>query len=38
MVFREAGIVVAVIANMGYADPSALALKVAEAFAHPTGR
>jgi len=33
MMFRERGIVVAVMSNTSYADTSALALKVAEAFA-----
>jgi CubicO group peptidase (beta-lactamase class C family) len=33
MTFREAGIVVAVMSNISYADTPALALKVAEAFA-----
>jgi serine beta-lactamase-like protein LACTB, mitochondrial len=33
MTFRERGIVVAVMSNISYADTSALALKVAEAFA-----
>jgi CubicO group peptidase (beta-lactamase class C family) len=33
MTFRERGIVVAVMSNVSYADTSALALKVAEAFA-----
>ena len=35
MMFREAGIVVAVMSNVSYADTPALALKVAEAFAQP---
>jgi len=38
MMFREAGIVVAVMSNISYADTSALALKVAEAFAQPARR
>jgi hypothetical protein len=33
MMFREAGIVVAVMSNISHADTRALALKVAEAFA-----
>jgi CubicO group peptidase (beta-lactamase class C family) len=35
MMFREAGIVVAVMSNISHADTPALALKVAEAFAQP---
>ena len=35
MMFREAGIVVAVTSNLANADTSALALQVAEAFAQP---
>jgi serine beta-lactamase-like protein LACTB, mitochondrial len=35
MMFREAGIVVAVMSNMSNADTPALALKVAEAFTEP---
>jgi hypothetical protein len=38
MLFREAGIVVALMANLSSADQSALALQVAEAFARPAGR
>ena len=38
IMFREAGIVVAVMSNISYADTSALALKVAEAFAQPARR
>jgi CubicO group peptidase (beta-lactamase class C family) len=38
MTFRENGIVVAVMSNISYADTSALALKVAEAFAEHTAR
>ena len=38
MIFREAGIVVAVMSNSSYADTPALALKVAEAFAQPPRR
>ncbi len=38
MIFRETGIVVAVMSNVSYADTSALALKVAEAFAQPARR
>ncbi len=38
MLFREAGIVVAVMSNIAYADAPALALKVAEAFAQPALR
>jgi len=38
MMFREAGIVVAVMSNISYADTSALALKVSEAFAQPARR
>ena len=38
MMFREAGIVVAVMSNISYADTPALALKVAEAFAQPARR
>ena len=33
MTFRQRGIVVAVMSNISYADTSALALKIAEAFA-----
>ena len=33
LTFRERGIVVAVMSNISHADTSALALKVAEAFA-----
>jgi hypothetical protein len=33
MTFRERGLVVAVASNISYADTSAIALKVAEAFA-----
>ena len=36
MTFRERGIVVAVMSNISYADTSALALKIAEAFAKST--
>ncbi len=38
MMFREAGIVVAVMSNISHADTPALALKVAEAFTQPTRR
>jgi len=38
MLFREAGIVVAVMSNISYADTPALALKIAEAFAQPARR
>jgi CubicO group peptidase (beta-lactamase class C family) len=38
MMFREAGIVAAVMSNISYADTPALALKVAEAFAQPARR
>ena len=38
MMFRDAGIVVAVMSNISSADTSALALKVAEAFAQPARR
>ena len=38
MMFREAGIVVAVMSNISHADTPALALKVAEAFAQPAPR
>jgi hypothetical protein len=38
MMFGEAGIVVAVMSNISYADTPALALKVAEAFAYPARR
>lgn len=38
MMFRETGIIVAVMANVSYADTPALALKVAEAFAQPARR
>jgi CubicO group peptidase (beta-lactamase class C family) len=38
MTFRERGIVVAVMSNISYADTSALALKVAEAFAEHSAR
>lgn len=38
MTFRERGIVVAVMSNISYADTSALALKVAEAFAEHSDR
>jgi CubicO group peptidase (beta-lactamase class C family) len=38
MLFREAGIVAAVMSNLSSADTSALALQVAEAFARPAGR
>jgi CubicO group peptidase (beta-lactamase class C family) len=37
MTFREGGIVVAVMSNISYADTSALALKVAEAFVGTAG-
>jgi hypothetical protein len=33
MIFRERGLVVAVISNISYADTSLLALQAAEAFA-----
>jgi hypothetical protein len=36
MTFRERGLVVAVMSNISHADTSALALKVAEAFAVPS--
>jgi hypothetical protein len=36
--FRETGIVVAVMSNVSHADTSALALKVAEVFAQPARR
>ena len=35
MIFRERGIVVAVMSNTSYADTPAIALKIAEAFAQP---
>jgi CubicO group peptidase (beta-lactamase class C family) len=35
MIFRERGIVVAVISNTSYADTSAIALQIAQAFATP---
>ena len=35
MTFRDRGVVVAVITNTSYADTPAIALKIAEAFAHP---
>lgn len=35
MTFREQGIVVAVTSNISYADTSAIAVKIAEAFAEP---
>ena len=38
MMFRETGIVVAVMSNISYADTPALARKVAEAFAQPARR
>lgn len=38
MTFRESGIVVAVMSNISYADTSALARSVAEAFAEPAPR
>ena len=38
MMFREAGIVVAVMSNISHADTPALALRVAEAFAQPARR
>jgi len=38
MMFREAGVIVAVMSNSSFADTSALALKVAEAFAQPARR
>jgi serine beta-lactamase-like protein LACTB len=38
MTFRERGIVVSVMSNIAYADTSALALKVAEAFAEHRAR
>jgi serine beta-lactamase-like protein LACTB len=38
MVFPDAGVVVAVMSNTSSADTSALALKVAEAFAQPARR
>ncbi len=38
IMFREAGIVVAVMSNISHADTPALALKVAEAFAQPARR
>lgn len=38
MIFRDAGIVVAVMANNSTADISALALKTGEAFAHPASQ
>jgi hypothetical protein len=38
MTFRDRGIVVAVVSNISYADTSALALKVAEAFADHSAR
>ena len=38
LTFRERGIVVAVISNISYADTSALALRVAQAFAEHTDR
>ncbi|OLD71103.1 MAG: hypothetical protein AUI33_07975 [Ignavibacteria bacterium 13_1_40CM_2_61_4] len=38
MMFREAGIVVAVMSNISHADTPALALKVAEAFAQAAPR
>jgi CubicO group peptidase (beta-lactamase class C family) len=38
MVFRETGIVVALMSNISHADTSALALKVAEEFARPPRR
>jgi hypothetical protein len=38
IMFREAGIVVAVMSNISSADTPALALQVAEAFAQPARR
>lgn len=38
MMFREAGIVVAVMSNISHADTPALALRVAEVFAQPARR
>jgi serine beta-lactamase-like protein LACTB, mitochondrial len=38
MMFRQAGIAVAVMSNSSYADTPAIALKVAEAFAQPERR
>lgn len=38
MMFREVGIVVAVMSNISHADTPAMALEVAEAFAQPTPR
>jgi serine beta-lactamase-like protein LACTB, mitochondrial len=38
MMFRERGIVVAVVSNISYADTFSLALKVAEGFAEQAGR
>ena len=38
MMFREAGIVVAVMSNISYTDAPALTLKVAEAFTQPAKR
>ena len=38
MMFREAGIVVAVMSNISHADTPALALRVAEAFTQPARR
>lgn len=38
LMFRETGIVVALMSSISYADTSTLALQVAEAFAHPARR
>jgi CubicO group peptidase (beta-lactamase class C family) len=38
MTFRERGIVVAVTSNISYADTTAIALKIADAFAEPANR
>jgi CubicO group peptidase (beta-lactamase class C family) len=37
LTFRDPGLVIAVLSNTSYADTAAIALTIAEAFAHPAG-